>query len=99
MSSKDNYSKQKFAAWGGTAAILAGQGALVRNMGPAPGFQTGFLGFMKSSARSAFMSAPWQVKAASAAVIGAGMLANSPVSPFPVIKEKVRKGFEEFNKK
>lgn len=71
----------KALAWGGTTAILAAQGALIRNAG-APGFQSGLLGFASKAARQAFAAAPLPVKVASGVVIGAGLAANTPTGGF-----------------
>lgn len=71
----------KVAAWAGVSGIMAMQGAAVRGLGgeAAAGFQTGLMGFMRSSARSAFMAAPPTIKAATGVAIGAGLMAKAPL--------------------
>ncbi|HSC79926.1 MAG TPA: hypothetical protein VLC08_06215 [Chitinolyticbacter sp.] len=100
MSSSSNDQRtSRVAAWVGTGGVLAAQGALVRGMGgpAASGFQTGVGSMARSGARQAFMAAPMPVKAASAVMMGAGLLASQPIqgasSAFSLAREHLGKYF------
>lgn len=83
--------RKKIMAWAGTTGMLGFQGAMVRKMVPGmEGFQTGMLNFLKSSTRTAFQTAPWQVKVATGVMLGFGLLAKRPVQGFKSLVEETR---------
>lgn len=81
MNSSSDQRKSKVAAWVGTTGILGAQGALVRRYGGPgmAGFQTGFGAFVRSSTRTAFAAAPWQVRLATGVMLATGLAAKRPM--------------------
>jgi hypothetical protein len=88
----DNGNRNRNAMIGGGLGVVGlrmGQAALIQRM--EPGFQNGILSpLMRSGARSALMSAPPIVKAASGVAIAAGLLATGPTKLVPNLFSTVR---------
>jgi hypothetical protein len=99
MSNPENKRNTAFAAWAGTTAIMAGQAKAIHHFGGPLGFQTGFLGFRAQAVRSAFASAPWQIKAATAVALAAGWAAKRPLEARRHATEYAREKADEHWKK
>jgi hypothetical protein len=96
MSDDGNKKRNTMIAAGlGVGAIRAVQAKAIQSV--APGFQNSVLSpLISSGARSAFMSAPPIVKAASGVAIAAGLLATSQTKLVPNLFSTVRDAKAKF---